>query len=1363
MAVALVNNSDRMIVSAAPLEEGIELTFADGIQGIIPFNDLPEISAGGGLSRIELPNPYEIVLVLASGEQTEIPWDFARHFCDRSYRPRAEAMARQGRETLGRHLRELRQAAGLTQGQLAERSGIGRVTLVRIERGEQSPRFNTLSAIARALGLPVDDILLGARRPSTFPATLAGSPTEEPDAQREYATMELSAQQRAVLAALQSRDTDRYPLSRWYLGALSAWRNRQNPDRLSQAAQSLRELMEKLPRVVREGDIQQVDNYDLWGKRQSLYARLQIDKRRYAGGWRGHSIDPRLAGTLEELDTYLSRSQMPSRREQVQMAVASIDPLARQMDISIRDRKRDEVFSLWRQMEAFAHHNTSDTDAFDHWLRVLEETLLDLLAPITAANQQEMQAILRDPARTAGDVERMLELVERRGANYIFFFSEVSGPSWIPVLRERGYFLHPPNVEDLGDGRANLPNWWPMRYLARMAKLATPEVLEIIEEFPPFDNPQVYEGILDIALQLGSDETGRLKTRLLEYARVPGASLTFRLPDLLAHWAKENQTEAALELAKELVYFAQDPESEEKQVRRRENPGDWTTGLQPRPRLEEWDYLRMMEKGIRPLAEAAPYQVALTLISAVNALIYDGMHPDEIERAGEQDRSELWYPALLGPSGEVLRPGDALVATMTLACERVWENDPTSINELDAYLRSRRWKIFRRLRQHLYALRPDQQVMGWIREEILNHQEYSRWEHGYEFQRMIRQACDGLGNDLLTRDELTGILDAILDGPDRDSHRSFAGESYSEELFQLRRRHFHRMQLHPFRALLFDEHLDYLHELEKDASNHIEDSDYRQVGEPRSGMVRRRSPLTGEQLANLLDEELLDHINEWDDEHHDGEDWLLEVTIEALAEGFQALFKNTIMADSDRLQFWLKNRERIQRPIYVRAMLDAMRSKIRNQDFGQLDLWFETCEWVLGHPDGEYASGLRPPDALRENPYWGSCRRAAEDLVSDLLQSCHDNQLPLPADALIWLPRLLGILLMQFDWALDEDQRVFPDSDDWLSEAINHTRSRALQDLVRIGVLLRRDDPEADVTTVIAGLERRLNPEAAFPLTLPERAILGTNYDTVFAMDEEWAVANKSSFFPADDVNAWAAGFGAFLHFHRPFGKAFEVLRDDFHLAVQYFTALGDRGYAHTETADLLGNQLFRYYLGGQCPLLGEDSLVERYYRATDDFPERRAELFKHAGLMLYHSQGQLDLDIADRVKDFFEWRLQAASGAELAGFEFWLQAACLDPAWRLDAFSRVIDVWRADAIPAWFNWASIADLLPEHTAQVVECFAKIAEGHTVDSVHIFPEPAKRILRAGLNSPEDGVQEETRRVQENLLNAGRLNIAMLED
>ena len=164
MATTLVKNADRMMASASALDEGIELTFVDGCSGLIPFSDLPEISEGGGLKNLELPTPYEIVLTTVRGDQSEIPWDFARHYCDPTYRPRIEAQARQARASLGGRIRERREAAGLTQAELATRAGIGRVTLTRIERGEHSPRTETLTAIARALGAEVEDLILPPSR-----------------------------------------------------------------------------------------------------------------------------------------------------------------------------------------------------------------------------------------------------------------------------------------------------------------------------------------------------------------------------------------------------------------------------------------------------------------------------------------------------------------------------------------------------------------------------------------------------------------------------------------------------------------------------------------------------------------------------------------------------------------------------------------------------------------------------------------------------------------------------------------------------------------------------------------------------------------------------------------------------------------------------------------------------------------------------------------------------------------------------------------------------------------------------------------------------------------------------------------------
>ncbi len=56
-------------------------------------------------------------------------------------------------EHFGRLLRTLRQAAGLTQKQLAERSGLHTQAIVKLERGERQPAWATVITLAGALGV----------------------------------------------------------------------------------------------------------------------------------------------------------------------------------------------------------------------------------------------------------------------------------------------------------------------------------------------------------------------------------------------------------------------------------------------------------------------------------------------------------------------------------------------------------------------------------------------------------------------------------------------------------------------------------------------------------------------------------------------------------------------------------------------------------------------------------------------------------------------------------------------------------------------------------------------------------------------------------------------------------------------------------------------------------------------------------------------------------------------------------------------------------------------------------------------------------------------------------------------------------
>jgi len=58
----------------------------------------------------------------------------------------------------GRRVRDLRQAAGLSQEELAFKAGIHRTYLGGIERGEMNPALKNIAAIAEALGVNITEL-----------------------------------------------------------------------------------------------------------------------------------------------------------------------------------------------------------------------------------------------------------------------------------------------------------------------------------------------------------------------------------------------------------------------------------------------------------------------------------------------------------------------------------------------------------------------------------------------------------------------------------------------------------------------------------------------------------------------------------------------------------------------------------------------------------------------------------------------------------------------------------------------------------------------------------------------------------------------------------------------------------------------------------------------------------------------------------------------------------------------------------------------------------------------------------------------------------------------------------------------------
>jgi transcriptional regulator with XRE-family HTH domain len=64
-----------------------------------------------------------------------------------------------GSLTFGKQLRQIRLAQGLSQDQLAERTGLHATAIGRIERGCREPRVTTVLRLAQGLGVPAGTLI----------------------------------------------------------------------------------------------------------------------------------------------------------------------------------------------------------------------------------------------------------------------------------------------------------------------------------------------------------------------------------------------------------------------------------------------------------------------------------------------------------------------------------------------------------------------------------------------------------------------------------------------------------------------------------------------------------------------------------------------------------------------------------------------------------------------------------------------------------------------------------------------------------------------------------------------------------------------------------------------------------------------------------------------------------------------------------------------------------------------------------------------------------------------------------------------------------------------------------------------------
>lgn len=210
----------------------------------------------------------------------------------------------------------------------------------------------------------------------------------------------LTGQRRRLYESLTDRDPK---LAAMYLGAIMAFGQDENPERLPHAAHSLRELLEKLPRYL---DVPvPAEEARLSDKVNGLaphWDKVTADPTWNGNDWLGPVKDP-LRSFLRRAKEFFAwcKTARPSTKTRTAIVLRGLDPTGQALPRPIEELRIQEWTEYRDYFVGIAHHGTEDEGTpFESWLTSLEGFLLDRFRPRTFRDQEQLRRII-DEAENA--------------------------------------------------------------------------------------------------------------------------------------------------------------------------------------------------------------------------------------------------------------------------------------------------------------------------------------------------------------------------------------------------------------------------------------------------------------------------------------------------------------------------------------------------------------------------------------------------------------------------------------------------------------------------------------------------------------------------------------------------------------------------------------------------------------------------------------------------------------------------------------------------------------------------------------------------------------------------------------------------
>lgn len=863
---------------------------------------------------------------------------------------------------------------------------------------------------------------------------------------------------------------------------------------------------------------------------------------------------------------------------------------------------------------------------------------------------------------TDAQVDKALELIQKGGGNYQYFFDKLTSPSWIEPLSKRGRFEHPPGIERI-ENMYRLPSWPEGDYLLRMADIAPHEVAAAIKPVCfESDNPIVHRLLIDIAAKLPPPLARDIAVQETTWVREQRSLIPLypeKAAALVEHLAVGGQARAAVGLTSAMLEVRAPKDTREGTPIEAEDGSTslWKPAPDPEAKLELFWSQLFMRKVTEPLSLASPDRFLASLAENVNRAV-------TIHSSNQQDRSDddstIWRPHLEHSSHhEAL---NETVSALIGAIKFLSGQQTDCTQHIMTALQQYEWPIFDRVRAFtlLHAANPDPDLVA----RFLNDPDrYARALHHPEFTELLKKRAPALPKDVL--DEILRRIDA---GPNPASyayhleHRVQPENVESEKAVIIER--WQLEWLHPLAAILDETHARELNRLLERY-----EAPQSRFGSGGLRQLRDHSPTDLDSFCGMSTESLVNYLKEWTPPSTG-----LPFEQPSRA-GVANTLREWVSADpqhaSEVLDSFLTTK---LDPAYMTAMLDAFAGTLKMDKPFDVYSVARSAQWVAEHTD---ALTEVEREGWSREATWNWAHMSAARFMTDLflqeerLDIARAAELFPAARAVCFLPRP----------TTEDEVEYKKEASRYASFALNTPRPVGIEAMIRYGRWIKLATPEAEFTPmllapVLGVLEQKLDavkePSAAV------REMFGMQFRTLAWMDLEWFVSVIPKLFPGKDGTkeektldrfAW----DSYLQYGGPVRETVPATRKRYLMAIK---ALQKGDDAVGENDRTLASHLMQYYANGVIEI--DDPLLVQFFASASI--KLRGQAVGDIGWSLGQEASPLSPEMQARLMRLWESRMELLKtdskeeAEELTTFGWWLASAKFPDQWAIEQAMPILE-----------------------------------------------------------------------------------------